>query len=64
MTTTQSETSGTYYIQPMTGTVHTDRACSVGTARYRLSRAVGTDAEILAHIARGALKSCKKCGPR
>lgn len=52
-----------FRIQPMTGTVHTDAKCSLGTARYGTSPAVGTDAEILAHIEAGSLKSCKKCGP-
>lgn len=48
------------YIQPMTGTVHTDPSCSVGTARYGTVPAEDAK-EARSYVAEGRVKGCKRC---
>jgi len=57
-------TTTSYYVQPMTGVVHTDPNCSLGTARYRTMLASATDAEMDQAIRDGRAKSCRRCGPQ
>lgn len=52
---------GPYYIQPMTGTVHTDPACSTGTARYGTVPSSVPATEVEALIAAGRSKACRTC---
>jgi hypothetical protein len=45
----------------MTGTVHRDKDCSLGTARYGTVPAEGTREEVEAFVAAGRLKACRRC---
>jgi hypothetical protein len=57
-----AEQTSRYFIQSMTGRLHTDRRCSTGAARYYHSPALGTAAELEQAVADGKLKGCKRCG--
>jgi hypothetical protein len=53
--------ANTLHIQPMTGTVHTDPDCSLGTARYGTTPATDDDSKVRANVANGRLKGCRRC---
>ena len=56
-----TRSSAKYHVQPMTGMVHLDPKCSVGTARYGTVPASLPDEEMLAMIISGRIKTCKRC---
>jgi hypothetical protein len=64
--TTTEDLMTEYHIQPMSGMVHEDPKCSVGTARYGTSPAALTNEETEALVVSGRVKACKRCynGPR
>lgn len=59
----QGRSGSTLHVQPMTGMVHSDPKCSVGTARYGTVPASEPDTKMHEYIAAGRSKSCKRCGP-